>query len=63
MYNGNEYVQVIRHREEMLQSYCDAIRKVGGCPMHSLDRLGSMTVKEMIDVLAQNGVRFTTNRK
>lgn len=57
------YVNVIRHREEMLQSYCDAIRKVGGCPMVFLDRLESMSVREMIDVLAQNGVRFTTNRK
>lgn len=57
------YVNVIRQREEMLQSYCDAIRKVGGCPMAFLDRLESMTVREMIDVLAQNGVRFTTNRK
>lgn len=58
-----DYVNVIRQREEMLQSYCDAIRKVGGCPMTFLDRLEYMTVREMIDVLAQNGVRFTTNRK
>lgn len=31
--------------------------------MHFLDKLEDMTVREMIDVLAQNGVRFTTNRK
>lgn len=58
-----DYVEVIKQREEMLQSYCDAIRKVGGCPTHFLDKLEDMTVREMIDVLAQNGVRFTTNRK
>jgi len=58
-----DYVEVIKQREEMLQSYCDAIRKVGGCPMRFLDRLDHMTVREMIDVLAQNGVRFTTTRK
>ncbi|NIQ05586.1 MAG: hypothetical protein GWO20_07630 [Candidatus Korarchaeota archaeon] len=58
-----DYVDVIRQREEMLQSYCDAIRKVGGCPLVFLDKLDHMTVREMIDVLAQNGVRFTANQK
>ena len=58
-----DYVDVIKQREEMLQSYCDAIRKVGGCPKRFLDELEHMTVRDMIDALAQNGVRFTTNRK
>ena len=31
-----DYVEVIKQREEMLQSYCDAIRKVGGCPKRFL---------------------------
>lgn len=49
-----------KQRNEMLISYIDAISKVGGCPELFLERIDKMTVWEMFEALAQNGVRFTT---
>lgn len=45
-------------REEMLESYIDAIREAGGDYRIFLKEASSMSVAEMIDLLAQNGVRF-----
>lgn len=52
-----------KQRNEMLMSYIDAISKVGGCPELFLERIDKMTVWEMFEALAQNGVRFTTERE
>lgn len=49
-----------KQRNEMLISYINAISKVGGCPELFLERIDKMTVWEMVEILAQNGVRFTT---
>jgi len=55
----SDYVSVIKDRAEMLDSYMMAIVKCGGSPKTFLEDIEKMTVKEMIDTLAQNGVRFT----
>lgn len=60
--NEEDYVSVVRDRTEMLDSYMMAILKCGGSPKSFIKEIETMTVKEMIDILAQNGVRFTTNR-
>ncbi len=60
---SEDIASVKLHREEMIDTYVEAIRKVGGCPSHFLKKINEMTVAEMIDVLAQNGVRFTTVEK
>ena len=49
-----------KQRNEMLTSYINAIVKCGGCPELFLERIDKMTVWEMFEALAQNGVRFTT---
>lgn len=54
---------VRKHREEMLDSYIRSIREVGGDPSAFLDRIDTMTVAEMMDVLAQNRVRFSVKPK
>jgi hypothetical protein len=51
------------HRAEMLDSYMLAIAECGGSAASFISKIETMTVKEMIDGLAQNGVRFTTDRK
>ena len=51
------------HRAEMLDSYMLAIAECGGSAASFISKIETMTVKEMIDVLAQNGVRFTIDRK
>jgi len=51
------------HRAEMIDSYTLAIAECGGSASTFISRIETMTVKEMIDVLAQNGVRFTTDRR
>jgi len=51
------------HRAEMLDSYMLAIAECGGSAASFISKIETMTVKEMIDRLAQNGVRFTTDRK
>lgn len=51
------------HRAEMLDSYMLAIAECGGSAASFVSKIETMTVKEMIDGLAQNGVRFTTDRK
>ena len=48
------------HRAEMIDSYMLSIAEVGGSPRKFIKEIEKMTVKEMIDGLAQNGVRFTT---
>jgi hypothetical protein len=51
------------HRAEMLDSYMLAVAECGGSAATFVSKIETMTVKEMIDTLAQNGVRFTTDRK
>lgn len=57
---AKDIARVKLHREEMIDSYIQAIREVGGCPSIFLEEIDTMTVAEMIDALAQNRVRFTT---
>ena len=59
----SELVEVRKHREEMLDSYIKAIREVGGAPDMFLQDIDKMTVAEMMDVLAQNRVRFCVKPK
>lgn len=47
----------------MLDSYMLAIAECGGSPSKFIKDINTMTVKDMIDILAQNGVRFTTKSK
>lgn len=54
---------IIAQRYEMLESYAEAIRKCGGDPTYFLMNVETMTVREMIDCLAQNGVRFSCNKR
>lgn len=60
MVSIKELTGVEKHRQEMIRSYADAIRKARGCPDVFLDQIETMTVAEMIEALAQNRVRFTT---
>jgi hypothetical protein len=59
MLESIDYVKVVKMRAEMLDSYMMAIVKCGGSPKSFIADIETMTVKEMIDALAQNGVRFT----
>jgi hypothetical protein len=59
MLESIDYVKVVKMRAEMLDSYMMAIVKCGGSPKSFIADIETMTVKEMIDSLAQNGVRFT----
>lgn len=61
MSDMSELVRVRKHREAMLDTYIDAIRQVGGSPAHFLETLETMTVAEMMEILAQNYVRFTVD--
>lgn len=54
---------VAKHKAEMLDSYIIAIAECGGSPSKFIEEIDTMTVKEMIDILAQNGVRFTVKKK
>lgn len=45
-------------RMNMLISYINAINDAGGDSKSFVSDIGTMTVREMIDRLAQNGVRF-----
>lgn len=62
-YSAKDIAEVRMHREEMIDSYIEAVREVGGCPNHFLRNIDRMTVAEMIDVLAQNRVRFSVKPK
>lgn len=57
----SEIIRVRKHREKMLDSYLESIRTVGGCPKLFLDSIETMTVAEMMEVLAQNHIRFTVD--
>lgn len=52
-----------QHIQQMLSSYTDAIRQAGGDTDVFLDNIYTMTVAEMIDNLAQNGVRFVYDKQ
>ena len=56
-------VEVYKQRAEMLDSYLIAIAKAGGSTGRFMDNIETMTVMEMIECLAQNGVRFTNKRR
>lgn len=61
--NTSELAKIKKHREQMLDSYCEAIKEVGGRVDYFLDEIDTMTVSEMMDALAHNDVRFTTTRR
>jgi len=50
------------HRAEMIDSYTLSIAECGGSASHFIKSIDTMTVKEMINALAQNGVRFTLDK-
>lgn len=54
---------VAKHKAEMLDSYIYAILECGGSPSKFIADIETMTVKDMIDILAQNGVRFTVKKR
>lgn len=56
-------VEVYKQRAEMLDSYLIAIAKAGGSTSRFVDNIETMTVMEMIECLAHNGVRFTNKRR
>lgn len=60
---NKELLEVAKHKAEMLDSYLYSILECGGSPTKFIKDIDEMTVKEMIDILAQNGVRFTTVKK
>lgn len=55
----SELAAIRQHREEMLDSYLESIREVGGDSKMFLENIDTLTISEMMDLLAQNGVRFT----
>lgn len=57
---SKDVFEVAKHKAEMLDSYIYAILECGGSPSKFIADIETMTVKDMIDILAQNGVRFTT---
>lgn len=50
-------------RIDMFNSYIKAIKDAGGNFDFFVDSINKMTVAEMIDLLATNGVRFTFDKK
>lgn len=48
---------------EMVASFVYAIRESGGCAAHFMKDLHTMTVNELIESLASNGVRFHYKKK
>lgn len=44
--------------QDMFLSYVDTIEQVGGDPSNFINNINSMTVSEMMQILAPNGVRF-----
>ena len=51
-------MKITKNEAEMLSSLLDSIEKAGGSSLRFLKELDSMTVKELIECLAPNGVRF-----
>ncbi len=47
----------------MLVSLTSAINKVGGSPKMVLNHMDTMTINELITVLAPNGVRFCVEQR
>lgn len=61
MESNKEILMVQKHKEDFIQSFAEAIRSVGGNP--SVFLRGDLTLDEMMDSLAQNGVRFCAIKK
>lgn len=66
VFNGivpkSQSIDIEQARNEMLESYCVAIQEAGGNAEMFLSDIDTMTVGEMINHLAQNGIRFTYTR-
>lgn len=54
--SNNALLAIQRCKEEMVESFSKAIKDCGGCPKAFLRK--ELTLGEMMDTLAQNGVRF-----
>jgi hypothetical protein len=63
VYNGvvpkSQSIAIEFAKNEMLKSYCEAIREAGGDVELFIEDIDTMTVGEMINRLAQNDIRFT----
>lgn len=48
--------QILAEREQMVKSLFGAVQRAGGCP--DMFDSGDITLNELVDDLAQNGIRF-----
>ena len=50
--------QILRDRVDMIRSLNDSLMKAGGCP-RTWEEAKKLTLEQMVEQFAQNGIRFT----
>jgi len=56
-------MHITQDEVQMIKSLISSVDKAGGSASTIFSKLDTMTVKELIEILAPNGVRFTIKNK